>query len=161
MLRASSVAPRTHAPFENMSPRPLSFAIDSVKNFDCPIGRTRRESFSVVIQLSVMLCSTAWSGHTQRRNERNTQSYHRGLFRWGLDRRLSWMPRRFNASRMGRFELRNVGERTISRIGQVKCLMAVTPRRVEWQRGWFVFVWLARVPAHPSPRGRTGFSRGP
>ena len=40
-----------------MSPRPVSFAINNIKNLDRPVGRTRRESFSIVIQLSVMLSS--------------------------------------------------------------------------------------------------------
>ena len=52
-----TVATNIYAPFESMSPRPVSFAINNIKDFDRPIGRTRRESFSVVIQLSIMLSS--------------------------------------------------------------------------------------------------------
>jgi hypothetical protein len=53
------VTPGTYAPFEGVSPRPLSLAINNVENLDRPIRGTRRESFSVVIQLSIMLSSKA------------------------------------------------------------------------------------------------------
>ena len=49
------VTSNAYAPFESMSSRPLSLAIDNIKNFDSPIRGTRRESFSVVIQLSIVL----------------------------------------------------------------------------------------------------------
>lgn len=52
-----NITPSICAPFESMSPRPVSLAINNIKNFDRPIGGTRRESFSVIIQLSVMLPS--------------------------------------------------------------------------------------------------------
>ena len=52
---ASQVAQKTHIPFESVSPRPLSFPIDDIKNFDGPIRGTRCESLSVVIQLGVVL----------------------------------------------------------------------------------------------------------
>ena len=47
--KPSALPPSTYAPFESMSPGPVSLAINNVKNFDGPIRGTRREPFSVVI----------------------------------------------------------------------------------------------------------------
>jgi hypothetical protein len=57
MLQAELHNTHTHTPFESVSPRPLSFPVDNIKNFDGPIRRTRRESLPVVIQLSIVLPS--------------------------------------------------------------------------------------------------------
>jgi hypothetical protein len=44
-----------------MSSRPLSLAVENIKNLDGPVRGTRREPFSVIIQLGVMLLLEGFS----------------------------------------------------------------------------------------------------
>ena len=44
-----------HSPFESMPTRPLRLAVHHVEDLHCPVGRTCREAFPVVIQLRIVL----------------------------------------------------------------------------------------------------------